>query len=141
MKFSKFLILSIVLLASVIFSSFAYAISPSQPLDIQLSKQLRDIRDSIIEQSFKQLPVGAWAKYMTKNTDGSITYTKVAYLGKGIHEDEDLYVGKPLQEGGTTQIWYRIKETDKFLGGKKRIYYFDTETQEAYLLQSDWKIL
>ena len=82
MRFSKFSILSMGLLASAVFSSFVHAVSPPKPSDIQLSKQLWDIRDNIIEHSFKQLPVGAWAKYMTKNTDGSITYTEVAYFGK-----------------------------------------------------------
>jgi len=90
---------------------------------LQAASKLWKLQNKIVEKSFRNLPLGAWARYDT---------TKAVFLGqqKSPKTGMNLYVIE-FQGRPAGQIWFRLRPKDITYGGKT-LSFWTLEPMEAF---------
>lgn len=94
---------------------------------LKMEKKLWKLQNQIVEQSFRNLPAGAWARYASGLT--------LVYLGLQVSPKtgKRLYVVEFSGGGPVGQIWYKLTPKDFFYQGRT-FRYWTLEPMELYVV-------
>lgn len=92
---------------------------------LEVAQKIWTLQNQIVNQSFQQLPVGAWAQY------GNL---KAVYLGEQLSPKTGMKLHVIEISGGPVgQIWYKLTPKDVTYQGKT-LRFWTLEPMEAYVL-------